>query len=127
MKKLSPLFFALLCCLCGNYFAQTITPYLQAATPNSIVATWKTGATTIQSKVRLGLSPSTLSSVFTGTTQIMTDAGYSNNYYYHHVKIKNLTANTKYYYRIISGTDSSAVFSFKTFPNPGTAATASGH
>ncbi len=106
--------------------AQVIYPYLQSATPNSIYITWKTSSNT-QSLVNYGLSSGNLNLSANGTNQVWTDAGYSNNYYYHTVKLSGLSPNTKYYYKVTTGTQNSAVCSFKTLPLPGNAATAGGH
>ncbi|WP_296150129.1 fibronectin type III domain-containing protein [uncultured Flavobacterium sp.] len=123
MKKiyLLLLFFA-------GYMAQgqTLYPYLQAPTPNSIYVNWKTESNP-ESIVEFGNTREALTNSVTGTNQIFTDTGYSNNYFYHTVKITGLTANTKYYYRIKTGVATSEIMSFKTLPLPGQAATADGH
>jgi hypothetical protein len=106
--------------------AQTVSPYLQACTPNSIYITWKTSANA-QSLIEYGLSNNNLNLSKNGNNQIWTDNGYANNYYYHSVKLSGLSPNTKYYYKVTSGTFSSVVCSFKTMPLPGQAATADGH
>lgn len=123
MKKiyLLLLFFA-------GYMAQgqMLYPYLQAPTPNSIYVNWKTESNP-ESIVQFGNTREALTNSVTGTNQIFTDTGYSNNYFYHTVKITGLTANTKYYYRIKTGASTSEIMSFKTLPLPGQAATADGH
>ncbi|MDX2173120.1 MAG: fibronectin type III domain-containing protein [Bacteroidota bacterium] len=106
-------------------FSQALYPYLQTIKPNSVYVTWKTSSNS-QSLLEYGLSSSALTSSVNGFNQIWTDAGYSNNYYYHTVKLNGLTPNTKYYYRITTGSQQSAVYSFKTLPLPGNAATAGG-
>lgn len=106
--------------------AQTLYPYLQAPSTTSIYVNWKTESNP-ESIVQFGNSPTALTTTVNGTNQIFTDTGYSNNYYYHTVKIEGLTANTKYYYRIKTGALTSDVYSFKTLPLPGQAATADGH
>jgi len=106
--------------------AQTLHPYLQAPTPNSINVNWKTESNP-ESIVEYGTSSEALTNVANGTNQIFTDTGYSNNYFYHTVKIAGLAPNTKYYYRIKTGTATSETMSFKTLPLPGQAATADGH
>src|ERR1700752_2365790 len=87
---------------------QTIYPYLQSATPTSIYVTWKTSSNT-QSLIQYGLSPTNLNLSANGTNQIWTDNGYSNNYYYHSVQLTGLSANTKYYYKVITGGQTSTV------------------
>lgn len=106
--------------------AQELFPYLQAPTSTSIYVNWKT-ADNPESIVEYGSSPADLANVVTGTNQIFSDTGYDNNYYYHSVKIEGLTSNTKYYYRIKTGSETSDVYSFKTLPLPGQAATPDGH
>lgn len=128
MKRLLEQLLMLMGCmlpLCGNLHAQSVNPYLQAIQPHAIVVNWKTSAT-VTPQVRYGLSANALTSTINGTTQAMNDIGYSNNYFYHTVKLNGLQAATKYYYRVVSGTDSSTVSSFRTLPEPGNAPNASG-
>ena len=99
----------------------TLYPYLQSASPTSVYITWKTSSGS-QSLVNYGTTAGNLNLSANGNNQIWTDAGYSNNYYYHTVKLTGLTPNTKYYYKITTGAWKSAVCNFKTFPNPGSAA-----
>ncbi|WP_026705258.1 fibronectin type III domain-containing protein [Flavobacterium soli] len=106
--------------------AQTLHPYLQAPTSNSIYVNWKTESNP-ESIVEFGTSSTTLNTTVTGTNQIFTDTGYAANYFYHTVKVTGLAPNTKYYYRIKTGTETSDIMSFKTLPLPGQAATADGH
>jgi purple acid phosphatase-like protein/type IX secretion system substrate protein/calcineurin-like phosphoesterase family protein len=124
MKKL----YLLVLLLCAGFAseAQNLFPYLQNATPTSIYVNWKTTSNP-ESIVEYGTTSSNLNVTATGNTNVFTDSGYPGNYFYHSVKLTNLTPNTKYYYRIKTGTDVSAVTSFKTLPNPGQAATADGH
>ncbi len=119
-KKLSLILFSLFICVLPGR-SQTIYPYLQTASPTSIYITWKTSSNT-QSLIQYGLTPGNLNMTANGGNQVWTDAGYSNNYYYHTVKLTGLSPNTKYYYKAITGTQTSAVCSFKTLPNPGAAA-----
>ncbi|WP_158605943.1 fibronectin type III domain-containing protein [Taibaiella sp. KBW10] len=105
--------------------AQTIDPYLQAITPRSIVVNWKTSAA-VSPIVRYGLTPNNLDQTLSGSTQVMTDVGYSNNYFYHTVKLQALQPATKYYYRVVSNNDSSIICSFRTLPVVGAAPNASG-
>ena len=118
MKKIY-LLLLLSCCYIGG--AQTLYPYLQAPTPNSIYVNWKTNSNP-ESVVEYGSAPTALTNTVTGTNQIFSDTGYAANYFYHTVKITGLTPNTKYYYRIKTGTEVSDVMSFKTMPLPGQAA-----
>lgn len=105
--------------------AQTLYPYLQTVKPNSVYVNWKTSSNT-QSKLEYGLSAAALTNTVNGTNQIWSDNGYSNNYYYHTVNLTGLTPNTKYYYKITTGTQTSAICSFKTLPLPGQGSTANG-
>jgi hypothetical protein len=106
--------------------AQTLFPYLQAPTQNSIYVNWKTAGDP-ESVVQFGTAPDALTNTVTGTNHVFSDTGYPANYFYHTVKITGLTANTKYYYRVKTGADVSETMSFKTLPLPGQAATADGH
>ncbi|MBC7862228.1 MAG: fibronectin type III domain-containing protein, partial [Bacteroidia bacterium] len=106
--------------------AQTIYPYLQSPSPTSIYVTWKTSSNS-QSLVQYGLTSGSLNLSANGGNQIWSDNGYPANYYYHTVKLTGLSPNTKYYYRVTTGSNTSAICSFKTLPNPGQASTASGH
>jgi len=124
MKKLYLL--VLFFCMGFACNAQNLFPYLQNVTPTSIYVNWKTSSNP-ESIVEYGTSASNLNVTVTGNTNVFTDSGYPGNYFYHSVKLTNLTPNTKYYYRIKTGTDVSSVVSFKTLPNPGQAATADGH
>lgn len=117
------LLFAGLATVCA---AQTLNPYLQSVTSNSIWITWKTSSN-LETIVDFGLTSTNLNQQAVGTTKVYSDNGYPNNYYYHSVRLTNLQPNTKYHYKIRTGNLSSAVFSFKTLPLPGQAATADGH
>lgn len=106
--------------------AQTVDPYLESITATSIVINWKTSVA-VSPTVRYGASMTSLTTNTVGTTQVLTDVGYSNNYFYHTVKLRGLSPATKYYYRVVSGSDSSNIYSFRTLPLPGTAPNASNH
>src|SRR3989338_691153 len=107
--------------LLGNYFAQSIHPYLQAPTPTSMYVNWKTGSTNTPS-IMYGTNPQNLSSTVTGSASQFIDGGYSGNYFYNTVQMINLSPNTKYYYKVISGAEFSDTLSFKTLQLPGQAA-----
>ncbi len=104
---------------------QSLFPYLQNPTPSSMIVNWKT-ASNNETIVTYGTSPANLNVTVTGTTNIFSDTGYNNNYYYHTAKITSLQPNTKYYYKIKTGTSESAIYNFRTLPLPGQAATANG-
>lgn len=106
-------------------FGQALFPYLQNPTPNSMIVNWKTGSNN-ETTVLYGNSPTNLNVTVTGTTNIFSDTGYNNNYFYHTAKINNLQPNTKYYYKIKTGTSESAIYNFRTLPLPGQATTADG-
>jgi len=127
MKKNIFIFFSLwlFALLVNKLSAQAIFPYLQTIKPNSVYVTWKTSSNP-QTLLQFGLSASSLTNSVNGFNQIWTDAGYSNNYFYHTVKLNGLTPNTKYFYKVTTGSQTSAIYSFKTLPVPGGAATASG-
>lgn len=110
----------------GAAQAQALYPYLQAPTPESIVISWKTSANP-ESVVEYGLNPGSLNLQAQGSTDVFSDNGYPNNYFYHHVQVNGLQANTKYFYRIRTGAQSSAIHSFRTFPAPGQTVTPGGH
>lgn len=101
----------LLCCNVGFISAQTIKvqPYLQDAEPNSIFILWETDSYA-ESIVQWGPTEA-LGNTAQGTSNV--SQGISR---IHEVQIENLERFTKYYYRAISGTDTTAIFSFKTPP-----------
>src|SRR5690606_235059 len=106
------------CALSLGSYAQTLNPYLQAPTTNSIYVNWKTESNP-ESVVEYGTAENNLANTVNGTNQIFSDTGYQDNYYYHTVKIEGLSSNTKYYYRVKTGEAVSEVYSFKTLPMPG--------
>jgi hypothetical protein len=118
------MFILLLSAFCTK--AQTIDPYLQAIQPTAIAVNFKTDHA-VTPVVRFGTSAASLSATVTGTSQVMNDVGYSNNYFYHTIRLSQLQPATKYYYRVVAGNDSSAITSFRTLPLPGNAPNASGH
>lgn len=97
--------------ICFSAHGQTalVQPYLQLATPTDIVIMWETNTNT-ESIVEYGLDAN-LGSTTTGST-ITT----LNNTILHTVRVKGLTANTRYYYKAVTGSWSSAIFDFVTQP-----------
>jgi acid phosphatase type 7 len=91
-----------------------VNPYLQTPTPTSVYISWHSNDTSF-TKVRYGLSGTNLDHIITGTFQNISGK------HWHTVKLTGLTPDTRYYYRCISGTDSSAVYPFRNEPLPGTA------
>ncbi len=123
LKSISLTFFLLITILLRS---QTVYPYLQSNSPTSIYISWKTSSST-QSLVEFGTTAASLTTAVNGSTQVLSDVGYPNNYFYHTVKLTKLNPNTLYYYKVTSGTFTSAVSSFKTLPLPGNSATTDGH
>lgn len=109
--KLLRLTIFLLCCHAGFVSAQTIKvqPYLQDAEPNSIYILWETNSNA-ESIVQWGPTEA-LGNTVIGTSNVSQGASRI-----HEVQIENLERFTKYYYRAISGTDTTEVFNFKTPP-----------
>jgi hypothetical protein len=100
-------------------------PYLETPTPTSIWINWKTNFAG-DSKVIYGINESELSQSIAAETKQWNDAGYNNDYYYHSAHLTNLTPNTKYFYKVVSGQKTSATYSFRTMPLPGKAANKDG-
>jgi len=116
MKKIIALFFMLVSLFLvrtGSIQAQ-INPYLQTPTPTSVYISWHSNDTAF-TKIRYGLSGTNLDQVKTGSFQNI------GGKHWHTVKLTGLTPDTRYYYRCISGNDSSAVCPFRSQPFPGTA------
>ena len=85
-------------------------PYLQTPTPTSIYISWHSIDTAF-TQVRYGSSAFALNSLAQGS--FLNNSGKI----WHTVKLTGLTQATTYYYRCISGTDSSEVFPFRTQPS----------
>jgi len=107
-------FYLLLALSVNCLIAQTVSrgPYLQQATPNSIIIKWQTSSAT-NTKVNYGTVQTNLSSSVTNTVS-------STN---HEIKITGLLPYTKYYYSIGSTTSTLVVAAsdvfFRTMPNYG--------
>lgn len=109
-------FFLLLVLSANTIIAQTISvvrgPYLQQATPTSIIIKWKTNSAT-SSKIYYGSSPANLSASVTSTASTTN----------HEVKITGLSPYTKYYYSVANTSTvilpGANDLSFKTMPNYG--------
>ena len=87
-----------------------LVPYLQEPLPNSIYVCWHDTLASTTS-VEYGATES-LGEIVTGTSEIIADA-----YRWHSVKLTNLQPNTEYFYKAISGSGESKVYSFKTLPD----------
>ena len=107
-------------------YCQNLFPYLQTPSTNSIFVNWKTSSNTTPT-VLYGLDPMNLSLTTTGSVSQLTEASYAGNYFYNTVQLINLNSNTKYFYKTKSGAEISEIYSFKTLPLAGEAATSDGH
>ncbi len=100
--------------LAMNYTIAQIEPYLSSPTSTSIWISWKT-TTEIESKVEYGLTPDNLNLIANGSFESL-----SGTYKWHTAKLSNLTPDTRYYYRSLSGTQVSEIHRFRTQPAEGT-------
>lgn len=100
----------------GGFHNSNIEPYLQSPAGNSIYISWNSyeNASTI---VTYGTSVS-LGSSATGSYEDIGSTPSVNRW--HTVMLTGLQPDTRYYYRCISGNDTSLVFHFRTPPDPGT-------
>lgn len=106
------LFFSIIyCCVATLLSAQTINvnPYLQDATPNSIHVMWETTSGS-ESTVEWGTT-TTLGSTTSGTAQ----TGFWSSQI-HDTQLTGLQPDTRYYYRVKTGSAVSAVYNFITPP-----------
>jgi acid phosphatase type 7 len=92
--------------------AITVGPYLQTPTPNSIYICWQTDEET-ESRILFGLTAAP------GNEVNGDYYSFSSNTIWHWVKLTGLVANTKYFYKCITGTSETAVYCFKTQPPDG--------
>ncbi len=89
-----------------------IYPYLQSPTATSIYVCWHASLSP-ESKVEYGTTDA-LGNVENGDVHIFEDSTT-----WHWVKLTNLEPNTVYYYRAVTDTMKSDIFTFKTAPQPG--------
>lgn len=102
--------------LSGDEAVQNIVinrgPYLQQATPNSVIIRWRTDVPT-ESKIKYGIDVSNQNQ-FVNDLQLVTE---------HEITIQNLNPATAYYYTVGNSTswftNSSTDVYFKTNPTPG--------
>lgn len=94
----------------GHFAISQPKPYLQTPTPTSIYISWHSTDTSF-TQVRYGSSASALTSLAQGS--FLNNSGKI----WHTVKLTGLTPAATYYYRCISGADSSEVFPFRTQPS----------
>lgn len=96
----------------GGLRSSDIKPYLQTPSPNSIYVSWyswESSSTLVEYGTTTALGSSTSGSY--------EDIGANR---WHTVNLTGLTPGTRYYYRCISGTDTSDIFHFRTVPASGT-------
>ncbi len=92
--------------------ADPINPYLQNVTESSIYVCWHSDS--LSSTIVEYGTDSLLSQAATGTYDTIGDINY-----WHTVHLTGLSADTRYYYRCISGHDTSAISYFHTRTAPG--------
>lgn len=98
--------------LLSGFHNSIISPYLQSPTPNSIYVCWNSYYSG-SSIVQYGTTQ-TLGQTIIGSFEDIGTSGTINRW--HSVKLTGLQANTKYFYRCISGSDTSESFNFTTPP-----------
>lgn len=91
-------------------YIMTRIPYLQGPGQTTMNVCWHDTATT-GTKVEYGLD-SSLKLSASGSSEIVSDV-----FRWHTVKLSGLQANTRYFYRVASGTGKSGIYSFKTLPD----------
>lgn len=89
-----------------------ILPYLQTPTPTSMYISWHSDIL-ISTEVQVGTTPS-LGNSLAGSYENI------NGKHWHTVKLENLSPGTEYFYKCLSGSEESDVFSFRTPSLPGT-------
>jgi len=93
--------------------AAEVIPYLQAPTPSEITVNWLTddeGTPTVY----YGSDINALDKSVSGSSQYISDS--TESFYFHAVRLTDLNADSYYYYRVESGSDVSAIYSFHTQP-----------
>ncbi len=106
----------LLTCLLVGFSSLALAkpvPYLQSATPNSIWVSWKTTSGS-DSLVEYGVTAEQLEHKVSGNVQTL-----ASDYLYHSVQLTGLKAETRYFYRVTTGNQQSATYSFMTPPVAG--------
>lgn len=94
----------------SSVFLMSRIPYLQARSETGITICWHDSAT-YETVVKYGLTPD-LGNQKTGTSEMI-----SFPFIWHTVSLTGLNPDSRYYYRVYSGGDSSSVYSFKTQQN----------
>lgn len=95
----------------GGLASSNIKPYLQTPTPTSMYVSWNSYNNAL-TKVEYGTTPLLGNSIIGSYEDISTNR-------WHTVKLTGLLPGTRYYYRCISGTDTSAIYPFRTLKNFG--------
>ncbi len=91
-------------------FLMTRIPYLQGQGTNTMTVCWHDIAQT-GTKVKYGID-SILNLETSGTSEMISDP-----YRWHTVKLTGLQPDTRYFYRVESGTGESGMYSFRTLPD----------
>ena len=86
------------------------SPYLQTPTPSSISISWH-DSTATGTAVEFGSTPA-LGSRTDGASELVAPG-----YRWHTVTLKGLAPNTEYFYRVVSGSDSTPVHAFRSAPD----------
>lgn len=118
IKNITGIGIVLLSLFLGGLNAQVIRPYLQVPSDTSVWITWKTDSEK-ESRVIYGKDSANLSVIVTGDCQVLSDADYDSNYFYHSVQLTGLDPYQPYYYRVISGVLQSKTCRFYTQPSIG--------
>lgn len=84
-------------------------PFLQALTAQSVIVSWHDPLSNL-TKVEYGPSEALDNSTL-GTSENV-----SSGYRWHSVQLNNLQPDTRYYYKIVSGSGASGLFHFRTLP-----------
>ncbi|HPB26057.1 MAG TPA: T9SS type A sorting domain-containing protein [Bacteroidales bacterium] len=100
----------------GGFHTSNITPYLQSPSVSSNYISWNSYYSE-STMVQYGTTPA-LGTSATGSYEDIGVTPTINRW--HTVKLTGLSADTRYYYRCISGEDTSAIFHFRTPPASGT-------
>lgn len=105
------LFFLFNCLpFCMQAQAILVQPYLQDAEPQSIIVRWETNGGTTHT-VEWGIGQANLNNSATAISNTI-----SGSNLVHEATISGLTANTRYYYKVVSDNEESAIFDFITPP-----------
>jgi hypothetical protein len=97
-------------CTLNPAYLSTRIPYLQSPGQTNMTVCWHDTAT-VQTQVVYGIDSLSLNLATAGSSEII-----SLPYRWHTVKLINLNADCRYYYRVMSGGNASQIYSFKTLP-----------